>query len=161
MIKKALISTIVCGLLAGSAAAAEQAQLGVGVGLSASTTTVRVPIDIENNLRIEPEFGLNYQSADNNDFTKLSIGAGVYVMKQPAPKINLYFGGKALIDYDSYDYGNGADDSTTQFNLGGVFGFEYLFDRHFSAGGEAGAYLGLGDATTLSTVSLALLRYYF
>jgi len=161
MVKKALATSLLMGIIASSASADEQAKIGVGVGLSDSTTTLRLPIELQSNLRLEPEFGLNYQDGDNVDTTGIVLGTGIYLTHQPSPAINLYYGGKVLIDYTSYDYGNGNDDSMTQFVLGGVFGFEYYLDRHFSAGGEAGAYLGFGDTTSLNTQGLALLRYYF
>lgn len=172
MVKKALATSLLMGIIASSASADEQAKIGVGVGLSDSTTTLRLPIELQSNLRLEPEFGLNYQDGDNVDTTgivhgdnvdttNIVLGTGIYLTHQPSPAINLYYGGKVLIDYTSYDYGNGNDDSMTQFVLGGVFGFEYYLDRHFSAGGEAGAYLGFGDTTSLKTQGLALLRYYF
>lgn len=162
MIKKAFASSILAAAVTASAAStSEPNRIGVAVGLSSDSTTVRMPIDIAPDMRIEPEFGLAYRDNGGDTDTAFSFGSGFYLMHQPSANINLYYGGKALIDYTSYDYGNGVDDSTTQLRVGGVFGFEYMFDRHFSAGGEAGAYVGFGDATTLHTEGLALLRYYF
>lgn len=161
MIKKSVTSTFLMSALAVTASLAAEPTMGVGVGLSSDTTTIRFPIDIAPDMRIEPEFGLAYADNDGNSNTDFALGSGFYLLNHPSQQINLYFGGKALVGYTSYDYGNGNDDSTTQLRLGGVFGFEYLFDRHFSAGGEAGAYIGFGDATTFNTEGLALLRYYF
>jgi len=161
MMSKPLTTTLLCAALSVSAMAVEPTQIGVGVGLSDSSTTLRLPINLDSTLRIEPEFGFSFQNADNNDYTNILAGAGLYLMQQPSEKINLYYGGKMLVDYKSYDRGTGFDDSETQLVLGAAFGFEYMFDRHFSAGGEAGAYLGFGDATNIETQGLALLRYYF
>lgn len=162
MIKKAFASSIlVLAVSASAAGTSEQNRIGVAVGLSSDSTTLRMPIDIAPDMRIEPELGFSYRDNDGNSDSAFVLGSGFYLMSQPSTKLNLYYGGKALIDYRSYDYGSGVDDSTTQLKIGGVFGFEYMFDRHFSAGGEAGAYLGFGDATTLNTEGLALLRYYF
>lgn len=144
-----------------SAMAVEPTQIGIGVGLSNDSATLRLPINLQKDLRIEPEFGFAYIDNDGSSNTSLLLGSGVYLIQQPSAAINLYYGGKLLIDYRSYDYDNGGSDSTTQFLLGGVVGFEYLLDRHVSIGGEAAAYLGVGDATSLQTQGQALLRYYF
>lgn len=161
MASKLLKSAALVSVLTCTAMAADQAQLGVGIGLSNDSTTLRLPINLDNEIRIEPEFGLSYVNDDNFDRTGLLIGSGVYMMQQPSKSINLYYGGKALIDYNKYDPDNAKSDSSTQFLLGGVFGFEYMLDRQVSVGGEAAAYLGLGDATSLQTQGQALLRYYF
>jgi hypothetical protein len=161
MASKLLQTTAIATMLACSAMAVESTQMGVGVGLSNDTATLRLPINLAKDLRVEPEFGLSYVSNDNFDQTGLLIGSGLYMMQQPSKAINLYYGGKLLIDYSKYDPDQGSSDSTTQFVLGGVFGFEYMIDRQVGIGGEAGAYLGLGDATTLQTQGQALLRYYF
>ncbi len=160
MMKKSFAALLAGGMLATAVSAADETRIGVGIGLSNDTTSIRMPIDIAKDLRIEPEFGIAYVDGDDIDTTNLLIGSGFYLMSQPSSKINLYYGGKLMIDYSSYD-AKGKDDSNTQFDIGGVFGFEYLFDRHFSAGGEAGVYLGLGDSTTFNTRGMALLRYYF
>jgi len=160
MYKKILISSLLLASLSITSSASEENKLGLAVGLSSDSTTLRLPIDIQSDFRIEPEFGLSYSNGDDVSRTNLTIGSGFYVMKQPTSKTNLYLGGKALIDYNSFDYDKGADDSTTQFKMGGVFGFEYLFDKSFSIGGEAGAYIGFGDTTTLNTQGVALLRFY-
>ncbi len=161
MASKLIKTSLVITALAYSAMAVESTNLGIGIGLSNSSTTLRVPIDLAKDLRIEPEFGLSYENNDNFDRTGLLIGSGFYMMQQPSSAINLYYGGKLRIDYNKYDPDKGSSDSTTQFVLGGVFGFEYMLDRQVGVGGEAAAYLGLGDATTLQTQGQALLRYYF
>jgi len=160
MNKKLMAAALMGTMLATSAMADEQPRIGVGVGLSNTSSTVRVPIDIAKDLRIEPELGIGYSKADKVDNTSLLIGTGLYVMQQPSSKINLYFGGKLGVDYKSTKV-QGKHESNTNFYLGGAFGFEYMFERHFSAGGEAGVYLGFGDSTTFNTQGLALLRYYF
>jgi len=160
MIKKLLSTAMVAGMLCNSAYAEDTTKVGIGVGITNSGTTVRAPIDLSKEFRIEPEVEISYASADHQDTTHLSVGTGLYLLNRPSAKINLYYGGKVLIDYQKQKV-NGNSDSNTEFEFGGTFGFEYLFDRHFSAGGEAGAYLGLGDATMFTTQGLALLRYYF
>ena len=160
MNKKLIAAALMSSMIVTSAMAEEQTRIGAGVGLSNSSSTLRMPIDIAKDMRIEPELGIGYSNGDKVDTTNFNIGTGLYLMAQPSAKINLYYGGKLMIDYNSVD-ANGNSDSSTNFDLGGVFGFEYMFDRHFSAGGEAGAYLGFGDTTTFNTQGLALLRYYF
>lgn len=161
MVKKILVSTLVSAALTSAAVAAEDnTNVGVGVGITNGSSVLLLPIDVSKQLRIEPEFGLSYRSQNNNDQTGFLIGTGVFMMQQPSAKINMYFGGKALINYASYDYGAG-NTSDTQLVLGGTFGFEYKFEQHFSLGGEANLYLGVGDYTTLNTEGMGILRYYF
>ncbi len=166
--KKIIASTLLCGALVTSAMAEEQTRIGVGVGIttpgasqSSLSSSVRMPIDTAKDFRIEPELALGYVSKDGSDHNDLYLGSGFYIMNQPSGKINLYYGGKAGIQYIKDKPKGGQSDSNTYFQLGGVFGFEYMFDRHFSAGGEASANLGFGDATVFYTQGLALLRYYF
>jgi len=165
MIKKLLLTAAATGMLCNLAYAADETKVGVGVGITDGCggnggTTVRAPINLSNELRIEPEISLNYSSGDHKDTTNLGVGTGLYLLNHPSSKINLYYGGKILIRYHK-DKERGQTNSNTEFAFGGTFGFEYLFDRHFSAGGEAGAYLGFGDMTIFTTQGLALLRYYF
>lgn len=161
MTQKLLTTLAAVAALSVSAIATEPTKIGVGMGLSSNSASLRLPIDIQKDLRIEPEFGLSYWNKDNTSSTGLLVGSGAYLMQQPSAAINLYYGGKLLIDYHNYDPDQGSSDSTTQFLLGGVFGFEYMLERHVSVGGEAAAYLGFGDATSLQTQGQALLRYYF
>jgi len=161
MVKKILATSLLGAALATAAMAEDATTIGVGVGLSNDSYVLRLPININKEVRVEPEFGLDYQNDTNNDHTGFVMGAGGYYMMQPSTNVNFYVGGKLLVDYYHYDYGNGNDDTITQFVLGPVGGFEYMLDRHVSLGGEAGVYLGVGDLTTVNTQGQAILRYFF
>jgi len=161
MVKKVLATSLLGAVLATAAMAEDATTIGVGVGLSNDSYVLRLPININKEVRVEPEFGLDYQNDTNNDHTGFLMGAGGYYMQQPAMNVNIYMGGKILVDYYHYDFGNGNDGTTTQIVLAPVGGFEYMFGSHVSVGGEAGVYLGFGDLTTVNTQGQAILRYFF
>ncbi len=136
---------------------AESTKMGVGVGMTGDTATIRVPLYLEENMRIEPYGSLGYSSGDGAT-SRLELGAAIHMLQQVSPNVVTYYGVDGRIGYVNYD---AIDDSDTSLSVGGVFGFEYYFDKQVSLGGEAGVYAGIGDNFTLNTRSQALLRYYF
>lgn len=152
----AAVLTTACTILS----AEEQDRMGVGVGISDNSVTLRLPVQVEKAMRIEPEFALRYTSQENNKATHFTIGTGFYAIEKPSLKIDLYYGGKALFEYNSLDNGV-SNTSSSRIILGGVFGAEYQLDPNFTIGCEAGLYLGFLDYTSVNTKGEALLRYYF
>ncbi|WP_457565717.1 outer membrane beta-barrel protein [Caldithrix abyssi] len=149
-----------------------------------------IPIVIKNMVRIEPSIGyfnrnIEFKSQENeNDFYKVSdsnthLGLGLFFLKQYAP-LQVYWG-----SYFSYiistEKQNDKDDRDTEegdgYSIGPAFGMEYLFNKHFSLGGEIRAqYLKLvreEDSTretadkdkityhSFVTRALITLRFYF
>jgi outer membrane scaffolding protein for murein synthesis (MipA/OmpV family) len=161
--KQWLVWTAAAALLSGSALQAENTRIGMGVGVSNDTMTVRAPIDLTDTLRLEPEFGVSYYDHDDSDttMTDLMLGAGLYMTSTASKSIDVYYGGKAYIDYTNIDYDGGDDVSSTNLIMGGVYGFEYHMDPSVTLGAEAGAYIGVGEDTSFRTKGEVLLRYYF
>ncbi len=154
-----LAALIATSLLFVSSNADMASKIGLGVGLSEGTSVIRVPIKLNDNFRLEPEVGFSYSSKDSSTDTTFSMGTGAYLLSQLNSNTVAYYGGKARLVHTSYDYKT-SDDSTTQLSLGGVFGFEHMLDTRVSIGGEAGAYIGVGDKTTINTNTQAILRFY-
>ncbi len=159
MKKGLLISAALATAIVSTTQADMTSKIGLGVGLSSSTSTIKVPIKIRENFRLEPEFSFSYSSKDSNSDTAFALGTGAYLLNQLSSNTLAYYGGKATIKHTSYDHKN-SDDSTTALNVGAVFGFEHMLDRRISIGGEAGAYIGVGDKTSINTSTQAILRFY-
>lgn len=137
---------------------AEITRIGVGISATDSTSIIKAPFDI-NKLRIEPEFGYsrNKFTTNNNSFTstEFQIGSGVYLLNQLTDKIDLYYGGKALIIRTDFD---GPSDTGLEFVA--IAGFEYYVDKQVSIGGEVGFGIGSGDFSNTGTQTGVVLRYY-
>ena len=164
MIKKLLASTLILGVLS-TTLVADGVKVGVGVALTANDATIRVPLDIASNLRIEPEVSYGYTSYDDGSSYIMGLGAGVYLMSQPASNVNLYYGAKMgfVVGSTSYDLPTGGSKSVSDnsFGIAPTAGFEYFLDPHVSLGGEVGFRLGFGDVTNVGLTTATTLRYYF
>ena len=135
---------------------ADDTQVGVGASFNGDTTEIRGSVTLDEHLRLEPYFGLNYQNPDQgSSTTDYTIGTTLEYTKDLHDKINGYVGGFAGIDH--IDRGSGS----TNFVFGPLAGVEYAFHSHFTLGGEIRLNVGVGDDTTLRTDSTILLRYYF
>ncbi len=170
MIKKTLVGLALAATCITTASA--DPKIGVGMALTSEDTTIRVPIDIDTQLRIEPEFSFGYVSGDNGfSNSSFGIGTGVYMLAQPEKSINMYFGGKIGFKNESTSSntnnlvnainlaqtGNGG----SSFYLAPAAGFEYFLHPKVSLGGEASFTFGFGDFTNIGLTTATTLRYYF
>ncbi len=158
MKKKIQILVLSGALLAalGSPLAADDTQIGVGASFNGDTTELRGIVGLDDNLRLEPYLGFDYNNPDKeSSTTNYTVGTSLEYAKQLHTSINGYAGG--FVGIDHIDTGN----SKTNFVFGPVAGVEYAFDPHFTLGGEVRLNVGVGDDTILSTDSSILLRYYF
>jgi hypothetical protein len=164
--KKHLLSVATMTLLLGTVT---QADTRVGMGLdivNPAEYALRMPIDLQNNLRVEPKFGIQYNDNDNAKTTNFTIGTNIGLLNAVSKNVLINYGGFLEIGYANTDYDNNGingikDVSDTVFTFGGMFGFEYFLEKHVSIGGEARVGIGFGDATVFGTKASALLRYYF
>ena len=158
--KKKIQTVVLSGALLaalGSPVVADDTQVGVGASFNGDTTELRGIVGLNDNLRLEPYFGFEYENPDKgSSTTNYTIGTSLEYAKQLHASISGYAGGFVGIDHID----TGVDDKTN-FVFGPVAGVEYAFDPHFTLGGEVRLNVAVGDDTILSTDSSILLRYYF
>jgi hypothetical protein len=171
--KKILIAG---ALLAVSAAASADVSVGLGVSLRDSDqATVYVPIDINNQIRIEPTINV-FASEDELGDTKVenegfALGAGVFFLMPTDHSVTLYVGGRLGFvsnEYKATTYApSGAVLATEEidrdgFRIAPTVGFEYNFNDHISLGGEAGiGYSDVDDSEFTGTTTNVIFRYRF
>lgn len=141
-----ILCTAACLALCSTGALA--AEFGIGVSARSDDGTVYVPIDISKSFRLEPS--VRYASTSDEQYPSfqesdaLEVGVGVFGLKQIGEAAHLYYGARlAYVDLESSSVYIG--NSTTNFDdtkldgyrIGPTLGFEYLFGKHFSVGGEA------------------------
>jgi hypothetical protein len=175
MKKLAFVVAAVALALPAAAQQQKQTKLGLGVsfapaqvpGVNAPSIEVYMPIDIGATLRVEPSLGIftENQGGAGTDSSNITLGAGVFGMKRIAQPVNLYFGGRAKLNFASVDTG-AASDSGTDLSLAGALGAEYYFVPNFSLGleGQLGFYSNSdvsGDSSGFFTNGLGFLRMYF
>ncbi len=155
IMKTALVSIGAVALFTTSAVAGNR---GVGVSVTGDTATIRGDIMIQENLRLEPYFGMTYRSVDVGNTTisntTFNLGTAAHMIKEISPAMSMYYGG--FLGFTSDDPANGSS-----FNLGPVAGVEYAFDPQFTLGAEVSFNMNFGDTTVVSTDSAVILRYYF
>lgn len=171
-------------LLAAAPLAAQQAagaagpRIGLGLTLNATNLLVfdsdellflpagfnnfLVPIQVNQRLTVEPEFGVFHSSASSSGSgsssssrsTNLRVGVGLLTSMAERGGLRPYFGPRVGVVRSSSSShstfsGGGSSDLTSKQNswyASGVVGAQYFFSRHFSLGGEAQlTYLHLGQ----------------
>lgn len=165
-----------CALaLAAPAAAQGRPSFGMGVSIVPLDAAgvllpieVYVPIRIGPQLRLEPSLGIWTRDEDGigaTDTSDLTLGLGVFFMKQLAPAADMYLGGRVKLNFASVDTGV-VDDSDTDLVLAAAVGGEYYLVPQLSLGAEG--QLGFYDRGDVSgndsgffTTGLAFLRVYF
>jgi hypothetical protein len=169
-------------LLAGQALAADY---GIGISAKSDNGLLYFPIDLSQRLRVEPY--LRHTSVESTQTIRSSTGVttfrskfdliegglGLFGLALPKESVRLYYGGRA-----SYFDGESRSTSLRQDSYGyritPTVGFEYLFNRHFTLGGEVGYYFQEsnvdtslpvsrqeGESDTSGTESFLVLRYFF
>jgi hypothetical protein len=142
----------------------------VNSNLNGSISTVLLPVNITQHFRLEPELGvLTVKDKETDDKTTgLAGGLGAFYMFQ-REKVNIYTGLRFLMDAvtvkSQYFSGLGGETQTDKYSdikIGPALGFEYLFTKNFSFGGEIGLRYssmkdvnqrpGVEDQTTKSTM---------
>jgi len=181
---------LVLMLATGNAAAAEY---GVGLSAKSDNGLVYFPIDVSPRFRIEPDFRYSTEDVQSNsvpgvptatagDTEILEIGTGVFGASLSKESIRIYYG--ARIGYLDVKIMNtiSADglpprrivDNRYGYRIAPTLGFEYLFNQHFTLGGEVAYFyeklhdnerFGTGHSKVESerngTESFLILRYFF
>lgn len=115
-------------------------------------TNIYIPVMVKPNFRIEPEAGIfshsyEYTSGTNiskHTLTVFRIGIGLFYMHSIDTSFSTYLGPRTGIlstsEKSGYTSSYSGDEENTfseiDFFIGLCLGGEYLFSRHFSAGGE-------------------------
>ncbi len=135
-----------------------------------------------NFFRFEPSIGYSTLSSDNSSSgytyeqsnSNLRLGAVIAFNDDPIESVNLYYGLNSGFILSSYRYSSSSsdgasDNSKTDFFIGPAAGGEYMFNRHFSFGGEINLnYISFGNyesesdnsSWAISTRGLIFLRWY-
>jgi hypothetical protein len=120
-------------------------------------------------------------TATAGDTETLEIGAGVFGLSQLKESIRLYYGARAsYLDVKrTFTFHVGPDtfrdsEVSNGYRVAPTFGFEYLFNAHFTLGGEAAYFyqrlddsdnFGSGhsdlESERTGTESFLILRYFF
>lgn len=182
MRRRAVVPAFVLTLALAHPALAQDSgtRFGLGVGITSSlfsnldagfTPTIYLPIEVSDQLLIEPSLGLVRfsESMGNLDSTEtfLSIGAGILFVIAGGSEDRIYIGPRVGFLRVSESISGpvvDADDSSTNLQIGGVVGGEHFLRPNFSLGGEAGLnYTSLDDidGSILSTTAEFRIRWYF
>lgn len=131
-----------------------------------------VPIQIGQQLRIEPSIGFRHQGFNGGSTNAWGVGVGGLFFLQPTAPTGFYAGGRIKVAHfsESQDTAGGTlTNSATDFTLAPVFGAEYAFAPRFTFGAELqlpitwyGNPSGSNrDETGISTNVMVFLRYFF
>jgi hypothetical protein len=180
-----IVALIIAGLFTGHAVAAEY---GIGISAKSDNGLLYFPIDVSPKFRVEPY--LRHSSFDSTSTSNFGSGvtfksesdsveggAGIFGLLVPKESVRLYYGGRAsYFDGDSHS-SSAAIQSRQSFygyRITPIIGFEYLFNSHFTLGGEVGYFFenrkvdSRNTATHLEsetdnsgTESFLILRYFF
>jgi len=175
-----LLFAVLAAALASTASASEgKPFLGVGAKFGVGSATIVVPMNVTPMLRVEPFLG--YWQDRSTDTTgpddvvtwdsQLTLGAGVFVLKDLGSNVELSFGGRLSInrEADGFDNGTTSDsNSDVGFAIAAVGGLEYYFSPKFSLGVEGELYVDtikhdVTDvrSTEFGTASFVTARVFF
>jgi len=152
-----------------------QFKIGVGIGLNpiaighgdrmflpVGLGNFYIPIQISNNIRIEPELGImsfndeisSEDQSNTNSTSILRYGVGGFYTINPAKSFKNYFGVRlglmSATDEDESDpeseYDPNTEESQSAFYFGFSVGGEYFFSDYFSLGAELQInYISFGE----------------
>lgn len=180
-----IVALILAGLFSGHAIAAEY---GLGISAKSDNGLLYFPIDVSPSFRVEPFLrhssfdstsrsnfggGLTFRSESDS----VEGGAGIFGLLVPKESVRLYYGGRASY-FDGDSHSSSAVVQSRQsfygYRITPTLGFEYLFNSHFTLGGEVGYFfenrnVDSQNASTHSesevdnsgTESFLILRYFF
>jgi len=187
---KAFAALLVTFFCIGNAASAEY---GVGISAKSDNGLVYVPIDVSPRFRVEPY--IRYSTDGTTSFETsppqvtlsgqetetLEAGVGIFGLALPHESLRIYYGARAgyLNIHTSFDLHFGSEtrhesDTSVGYHVAPTFGFEYLFNSHFTLGGEAayfydhfesdeffGSTSSSVESEGTGTEAFLILRYYF
>lgn len=136
-----------------AATSANAADVGLGVSFESDDSAIYVPIEFDGKWMLEPS--LRYAKTDqefdggHSKTERLELGVGAFALKPITESVRLYFGARAAYLNGDTDYylpsffGSG---DTEGYRISPTVGFEYLFNKHLSLGGEAEWFYEEGDS---------------
>jgi hypothetical protein len=179
---KRIVALMVAALVTGPAAAAEY---GVGISAKSDNGLLYFPIDVSPQFRVEPY--LRHVSSDskqridtggevttfNSESDQVEGGVGVFGLAVPKASVRLYYGARASY-FDGDSHSTQTKQSFYGYRITPTIGFEYLFNSHFTLGGEVGYFFQNANVDTVlfsshqesdndtsGTDSFLILRYFF
>ena len=179
---KRILAALAAAVVAGPATAAEY---GVGISAKSDNGLLYFPIDLSSKLRVEPfvrnqridstqriDFGGEVTTFKSR-FDQIEGGFGLFGLAVPKDSVRLYYGGRASY-FDGDSHSTNASQSFYGYRITPTVGFEYVFNGHFTLGGEIGYYFESetvdsriqashqeADRDTSGTESFLILRYFF
>ena len=183
---KRILASFVAILASGTSVAAEY---GVGISAKSDNGLIYIPVDISPTIRVEPYIRhsssnskqtidfVGNETTFRSNFDQLEGGLGLFGLAVPKESVRLYYGGRAsYFDSDTRSSSNALQfkQSSYGYRVIPTIGFEYLFNSHFTLGGEVGYYFehrNVDDRSASShresesdvngTESFLILRYFF
>jgi hypothetical protein len=187
---KTAAAFLVAALVASNAIAAEY---GVGLSAKSDNGLIYFPIDVSPKFRVEPHF--RYSTDDTRRAETdpptvtlagqraetFEIGAGLFGLGLPKESLRVYYGARVgyvnvhtVLKIDTGPVTIRDADTDEGYRIAPTFGFEYLFNEHFTLGGEVAYFYqhlegdessGSGSSVFESdgsgTESFLILRYFF
>jgi hypothetical protein len=119
--------------------------VGVGVAAKSDDSTIYVPIDFGDRFRLEPLLRHSKSKLDigpsDAKYEAVRLGLGAFGMTALAESVRIYYGGRlSYLDVDSENPGYTYPDLREHghgYRIAPTFGFEYMFNKYLSLGGEA------------------------
>lgn len=164
--KKQLSALFLAGAAATLTLNASAADVGIGVALSTtrlsdlaanSTSAIYVPIELNDQMRLEPFIGRFDIDEGGPKTSRTDIGAGFFGKMKRSPNVQMYYGGRLAIVMGEI---GGVDNNGMRIEP--AAGLEYSFDKKFSVAGEVAVFVeDLDVVDTSGTKTQIMLRYYF
>jgi hypothetical protein len=190
MTMKAIAALFVSLFCISNAAAAEY---GIGLSAKSDNGLIYFPIDVSPKWRVEPYIRYSTDHTDSlqtvpptvtipgQETDILEVGAGVFGLALPRESLRVYYGARvgyvnvhSVFRVDTGSTTIRDSDTSDGYHVAPTFGFEYLFNSHFTLGGEAAYFyqhiesdetFGAGrsdfESDETGTEGFLILRYFF
>lgn len=150
-----------------SVASVNAAEFGVGVNVGADNNRIYAPINLSENIRLEPYFS-TYKANSDDDYNYRSsqLGIGLFKIEKISNQTSVYWGART-----AYIDGHDSDgDDFDGYSVAPVLGFEYFPVKNFSVGGDVALeynHIDSGssgyafDTNSSSTKTSVGVKFYF
>ena len=177
--------------IAAVASNAQASEVGIGVSAKSDDAWIYVPIDVSAKFRMEPS--IRYTSSESTSSAQfiapppfvvysteahtVELGIGLFGLLSPHESVRVYYGGRvSYMDGETEVTSEGRIDRSSYdgYRIAPTVGFEYLFNSHFTLGGEAAVYYESLEGTSIQgefltksdfdrngTATYLVLRYFF
>jgi hypothetical protein len=189
-VMKTTAALLAAALFAGNAVAAEY---GIGLSAKSDNGLIYFPIDVSPKWRVEPYVRYSTDHTDSlqtvpptvtipeQETDILEVGTGVFGLASPRESLRVSYGARvgyvnvhSVFRIDTGSTTIRDTDTTEGYHVAPTFGFEYLFNSHFTLGGEVAYFyqhleseetFGTGrskfESDETGTEGFLILRYFF